>query len=331
MVRTAHLRLAVILISGLGLASAGPPPTATLAEYVAPTGALWCALPAGGVAVLEGRSGPVRLWDAGGRPRGVIEVTSAPDGAAPIASIASQTHLALLWKGVDGGLVVQLFSLPSRSRVRELRFPSSAVTVTLGPSTLVMEGLSVDEVAPVQVFDLKGQALATYPLPAELIQSVQGQTGSTWLAHVRTFFHGRELWGIPGGVYELWRLGKAPFRVEVAAARRVSGNHLTGEAAARRYQERGIPPGPGRASALVEPAVRQVSPRGDRVAVLLEDRPAAESGRCRVDFWRFPGPKPGASIRVPGSCPDAVYQGDHGLWLRRRGRVEWEQLPAADR
>ncbi len=300
--RTVHLLLAVILISGLGLASAGPPPTATLAEYVAPTGALWCALPAGGVAVLEGRSGPVRLWNAGGRPRGVIEVTSAPDGAAPIASIASRTQLGLLWKGVDGGLVVQLFSLPSRSRVRELRFPSSAVTVTLGPDLLVMESLSVDEVAPVQVFDLKGQALATYPLPAELIESVQGRTGSTWLAHVRTFFHGRELWGIPGGVYEFWRLGKAPFRVEVAADRRVNGNYLTGEAAARRYEERGTPPGPRRASALVEPAVRQVSPRGDRVAVLLEDRPAAESGRCRVDFWSVPWPE----ARCVGSHPRVV-------------------------
>ncbi len=329
--RTAHLPLAVILISGLRLASAGPPPTATLAEYVAPTGALWCALPAGGVAVLEGRSGPVRLWNAGGRPRGVIEITSVSDGAAPIASIASQTHLALLWKGADGGLVVQLFSLSSRSRVRELRFPSFAVTVTLGPDSLVMEGLSVDDAAPVQVFDLKGQVLAIYPLPAELIKSVRVQTGSMWLAHVRAFFHGRELWGIPGGVYELWRLGKIPFRVEVGADRRVSGNHLTGEVAARRYEERGTPPGPGRASALVEAAVRQVSPRGDRVAVLLEDRPAAESGRCRVDFWTFPGPKPGASVRITGSCPDAVYQGDHGLWLRRRGRVEWEQLPAADR
>jgi hypothetical protein len=280
------------------------------------------------MAVLEGRKGPVLLWDAAGHPAGAIEVTEVPAGATPMAPTASQTQIALLWRSVNDELVVQLFSLATRVAVRQLTFPSFAVTVTLGPDSLVMEDLAVDKATPVQIFDLKGDRLATYPLPVELVKSVQTATGSTWLAHMRTFFHGRELWGVAGGDYELWHLGKTSSRFEVAAERRVRGNYLTGEVATRRYEERGIPPGPRRANALVEPAVRQVSPTDSRVAFLLEDKPAAESGRCRVDFWDFPGPKPGTSIRIPGSCPDAVYQGDHGLWLRRQGRVEWHPMTA---
>ncbi len=195
--------------------------------------------------------------------------------------------------------------------------------MALGPDAIVMERLSLGDPAPLQVFDLSGKAVATYPLPTDLVRSVQRETGSGWLAHVRTFFAGDELWGVPGGLYELWRLGKAPSRIEVEPGRRVVGNRLTGETAARWYEERGVPPGPRRAAAVWQPAVRQASPSGHTVALLLEDRPDAESGRCRVDLWSFPGPRPGESVRIPGPCPDAVYQGVGGLWLRRQGRVEW--------
>ncbi len=321
--RRIQLVLVATVVLGCSAAVAASPAGPRLADYVAPAGASWCVLPGGGVAVLEGRAGPMRTWDAAGRPAGTITVVDAPVGGSPMPPAASRTHIALLWRGADDGVVVQLYSLARGRRIRQLTFPSFPATVTLGPDAVVMERLSLDDPAPLQVFDLKGKAVATYPLPADLVRSVRLETGSPWLAHVRTFFAGDELWGVPGGLYELWRLGKAPSRIEVEPGRRVVGNRLTGETAARWYEERGVPPGPRRAAAVWQPAVRQASPSGHTVALLLEDRPDAESGRCRVDLWSFPGPRPGESVRIPGPCPDAVYQGVGGLWLRRQGRVEW--------
>ena len=321
--RRIRLVFVATVVLGCSAAVAASPAGPRLADYVAPAGASWCVLPGGGVAVLEGRAGPMRTWDAAGRPAGTITVVDAPVGGSPMPPAASRTHIALLWRGADDGVVVQLYSLARGRRIRQLTFPSFPATVTLGPDAVVMERLSLDDPAPLQVFDLKGKAVATYPLPADLVRSVRLETGSPWLAHVRTFFAGDELWGVPGGLYELWRLGKAPSRIEVEPGRRVVGNRLTGETAARWYEERGVPPGPRRAAAVWQPAVRQASPSGHTVALLLEDRPDAESGRCRVDLWSFPGPRPGESVRIPGPCPDAVYQGVGGLWLRRQGRVEW--------
>lgn len=329
--RALRLVFFALVVFACRATTAGPPPTARLADYVAPAGASWCVLPAGGLAVMEGRAGPVRMWDPAGRPAGVIEVVDVPAGASPMAPAASRTHIALMWQDVDNKLAVQLYSLAGGRCIRRMAFPSSVVTVTLGPDSIVMEQLSVDDPAPLQVFDLRGRAAATYPLPAELVRSVQRETGSTWLAHVRTFFHGDELWGVPGGLYELWHLGKAPSRIEVEPSRRVRGHYLTGETAVRRYEERGVPPGPRRAGAIVEPAVRQASLSGDTVAFLVEDQPEAEGGRCRADIWSFPGPELRSWVRLPGSCPDAVYQGVNGLWVRRQGRVEWLPSPAVQR
>ncbi len=323
--------LFALVVFGCRVTIAGPLPTARLADYVAPAGASWCVLPAGGIAVMEGQAGPVRMWNAAGHPDGTIGIVGPPADASPLPPAASRTHIALMWRGVDDRLVVQLYSLAGGPFVRQLTFPSSVVTVALGPSSIVMEELSVDDPAPVKVFDLNGRAVATYPLPTELVRSVRLEAGSTWLAHVRTFFHGDELWGVPGGLYELWRLGEAPLRVQIEPVQRVRGNYLTGETAVRRYEERGIPQGPRRAAAIWEPAVRQASPSGDTVAFLLEDRPDAESGRCRADLWSFPGPRPGPSARIPGPCPDAVYQGVNGLWLRRHGKVEWFPWAATQR
>jgi hypothetical protein len=321
------------LAAAAGAASVPAAGVPELASYGVAPDAQVCELPDGGIAVLEPPRGPLRLWDARGRPLRAIRLGRVPPGVAPGGIAASATHVVVTWWDADEqaslGWVVSL----NRGRVvGRMGFPGPPLALAVGPRSVAVERPSLGEPASVEFFRLDGSGAGTRSLPAVDAEPPGGHVPPSPLVGMqRLVFVGAELWGVRADLYELWRLDGAPARVAVPEALRAGAFMLTGDAAVRRRRESGGSGGGGATVPLTMPAVRRVSRCGAEVAVLVEDRPGDDGSRCRVDVWAFPGPRVRLSQRLEGACPRGVYLENDGLWVLRGGSFAWRPFDASAR
>lgn len=193
------------------------------------------------------------------------------------------------------------------------------------------------------ILDEKGKVVDELDVDRPLAQLVKEKKYKAPLGpyDMRPFVLGKEVWGIPSGVYELWRPpqhGKPFRRVAPPNCLAAQGQELTGQEnvqhvlelsknwpdEVRESIERGAKHG-GLAPSFLSPT-SHIKVWDRFVAVQVRDWKA--TGAERVDVWNMDTESIVAVVGIPGTASLVAFN-DSGLWLKvDEGRLE--QLPLPD-
>ncbi len=310
-------------------------------------------------------TGFASVWDGQGKLLDTLTI----EGATPIqedggALLQVAGDLAVLCQTENAPpIACKVIDLRTRrvvARFTDDTYPASVTAV--GGGWVVARRRSLQEPS-VHRYDQSGRLLGRLPLPQVMIDRARSEGGGSQAACPRVFMVGSEIWAIPSGLYEFFRLAPPMDRgFEVSPCLKVAGNLVPGEFAAERAdqlhrclgipnpfasfadntraamdawrREQGQPPLPLKTPVVTGPpswfaAVHEVAVHGSRVAVLVEPHPEKPEEACRVDLWRFPGPSWTASQTIASPCPRLVGLTRAGAWLRCGERVTLLPLPEA--
>ncbi len=318
-----------------------------LASFSAPPGLLATAGSCGQVVTLEPGSGRLSVWAEDGA---VLYASSLPlrAGGGETVLLAAQQESFLVCARSDDDVGVSCSVFGADAGGEKARFQVDAWPVKVFPTAegwLVETARSTDK-PTFRLFGSDGREKQAPGLPADLWRRASEELHTPAAAISRIFTIGAEVWGVPAGFYELWRLtGQQPQKVPVPKCLDVVGNQLVGEPAVRKLlaiaaesddqTRRGLEAFVARTRSDTTPmhgytgAVVQASTCGMRAVVLLEPFPERAEGGCRLDTWAFPGPVVVESVALPGVCPSFVSLGQRGAWLKRGRRFEWLSIESS--
>ncbi len=327
-----------LVMSGLLLLQvafcAGSGSAADLRSVEVGPGSLVVAAADGRIAVRDPATGRVGIFAADGRQLTAV-APPAPDGRDVNGMALRDGTLLLAFGDVDGGgMDVELVDIATGDAAAVWKVPYFPGKVFAGLHDWVFEGASMTSPPVVVRVDDLGAPHATLELPAGLADRASAALGSPIAAILRVTAAGGELWGVPGGIYELWRFpGQGSWeRFPPPPCLALTGHRVSGDVAVRKALEFARNAPEEHREALLSRlekalaagleinrtfgAVHQVAAVGDRVAVLLEPHPELVDGACRLDVWDV-----GAAPRVrdarvlQGPCPRFVGLTPDGAWL----------------
>jgi hypothetical protein len=297
-------------------------------------------------------SGTLTRWQVSGQRLGVIaNVGIAPHDGAPFAARGGR---ALLCVGEGGGVRCRVLDTTSGRPLASFSWDRYPVRAWPAAEGWLLSTAPPAGVPEVRLWSDDG-SFRPLPLPAEELAALAKRLGVEVAAvSPRLFAVGRQVWAIPAGRYEFWRL-EPPGGTPIAPppCRAVEGHHYRGEEARQRRGEffscnlgstgRGIDPfaeveamrrtlavptGTGGFAAnatLFIGAVGRVAVSGTRVAVRVDA--AGQGGkRATVDVWEFePSPRLVAEAELPSGGWNPLEVTATTVWVACRQRVH--ELP----
>lgn len=258
--------------------------------------------------------GTVTRWDTSGRRLGEFSADGlSPQDGAPFVA---RRDRALLCAPTGGGIHCRIVETASGRRLASFTWEEHPVRAWPADEGWLLATAPTAGLPEVRRWADDGSFTAL-ALPQERLAALARRLDVQVAAIApRLFAAAGELWAIPAGAYEFWRLAPAPLRQhDVPPCRRVEGHHYQGEEATRRRGEFFSCDGGGR-EALFDPAaemermrramglpaagqrppahhafiaaIGRVAVSGRRLAVRVDD--GREGSGARVDVWEVGNP-----------------------------------------
>ncbi len=318
--RTVAIALSATTVAAVTavVAAAGQP----LATVDLTPGSLTASDGLGEIAVLATGSDRLCWWTPAGTPRGCVRLPGCRRGDSPTALRGTEGRFLACFGRTGPPQRCFVVSTATATIVGQFEIADWPAKLFATPRGWLVVPL-VPEQGPgvLREIDDSGRTRREMTLPESWQAEMRaaGVNSLAWLP--RVFAAAGGVWASPVGHYGFWHLDDpSAAEAKVPVPMFVSSHTVSRSASGRVIR--------GAELAVHLGDVRDVATTGNLAAVLIAVDPEALDGACRLDLWDFPSARLRGSTPLPGPCPQNVFFGTPGFWLRTSGRFTQLILPS---